>query len=243
MLTELRKTLSKLERKTRINDAGFLPFGILPIDATLGGGLAYGALHEIAAASESHIAAATGFVLGIASSHRAIVWITQDMALVESGAPCGTGLDEASYHPERFITVTVTRTHDLLWAMEEALRSCAVMTVIGEVRDEHIESVALRRLSLAATANGAIALLLRTSPDREASTAATRWVVSGALSQPRYGPGLPRINAQLTRNRKGPLGNWTLEWSDTDERFALARTNPQPVAQPVINRPARKAVA
>jgi protein ImuA len=240
---ELRKTVARLESITGFDDGGFLPFGIAPIDTMLGGGLACGALHEIVAASEGHIAAATGFVLGIASHRRATVWITQDMALVESGAPCGAGLDEASYHPERIITVVVTRTHDLLWAMEEALRCCALTTVIGEFRDERIEPVALRRLSLAAAANGTIALLLRASLSCKASTASTRWIVSGTLSQPCYGPGPPRINTQLIRNRKGPLGNWTLEWSNTDERFVLARANPQPVAQPVTNRPARAAVA
>ncbi len=68
MLVELRKTLARLERITGIDgDAGVMPFGIAPIDAALGGGLARGALHEIAAASESHIAAATSFVLGIAA--------------------------------------------------------------------------------------------------------------------------------------------------------------------------------
>ena len=242
MLTELPKILRRLEH-TGPGDAGFLPFCIAPIDTMLGGGLACGALHEIAAASEGHIAAATSFVVGIASPRRATVWITQDMALVESGALCGAGLDETSHYPERFITVTVTRMHDLLWAMEEALRCCAVMTVIGELRNERIEPVALRRLSLAAAANGAVALLLRATPDYKASTAATRWIVNASLSQPRYGPGLPCINAQLIRNRKGPLGNWTLEWSDIDERFVIAGTNPQPVAQPVANRPPRAAVA
>jgi hypothetical protein len=40
-----------------------LPLGIATIDAALGGGLARGALHEVASFSESHIAAVSGFRL------------------------------------------------------------------------------------------------------------------------------------------------------------------------------------
>ena len=100
------------------------------------------------------------------------------------------------------------------------------------------DAVALRRLSLAAATSGAFAFLLRSSPTQESSTAATRWVVSAAPSQPRYGPGLPRINVQLVRNRRGPLGSWMLEWNEKDECFVLASTHPQPLATPPVDRPA-----
>ena len=48
-------------------DACAVALGILPIDAVLGGGLDGGALHEIAAARETEIAAATAFALGLAA--------------------------------------------------------------------------------------------------------------------------------------------------------------------------------
>ena len=130
---------------------GILPLGIAAIDAALGGGLARGALHEIAAASEAHLAAATGFALGLAAHEQArVVWIAEDMALAESGAPYGPGLDAFGLAPERLLTVAAARPRDLLWAMEEALRCRAVGAVIGELRDSAINTVALRRLSLAA---------------------------------------------------------------------------------------------
>ena len=74
---------------------GALPLGVAAIDAALGGGLARGALHEIAAVSEAHLAAATGFALGLAAHapSRRFVWLAEDMALAESGAPYGPGLD------------------------------------------------------------------------------------------------------------------------------------------------------
>ena len=49
----------------------------------------------------------------------------------------------------------------------------------------------------------------------------------------------PRFAAHLVRNRRGPVGSWILEWSDSDERFILA-THAQPVAAPAFHRPHRQ---
>jgi len=319
MLAELRQRLQALQRPTGLEGGqGCLPLGIATIDAVLGGGLLRGALHEIAAPGEAHLAAAAGFAVGVAAlassplplgevgarstpgeglrsieSHlpperefgrirRTVekqkngyfVWLIEDMALAENGAPYGPGLIDMALAPERLLTVTAAQRRDLLWAMEEALRCRAVTAVIGELRHGAIDMVAVRRLSLAAAESGALALLLRVSPAEDASTAATRWIVGaspspgggGSPSEARWGgvtnkrrsspPGvlthadLPppgggeeesrsRFAAQLVRNRRGPLGAWILEWSDRDERFALA-THAQPVATPALDRPYRQ---
>jgi protein ImuA len=245
MIEQLRRRLQALQRTAGIEDSA-LPLGIAAVDAALGGGLAHGALHEIAAPGEAHLVAATGFVLGLAAaSARRLLWIAEDMALTESGAPYGPGLDAFNLAPEHLLTVAVARSRDLLWAMEEALRCRAVGAVIGELRHGKLDAVAVRRLSLAAADSGALALLLRGTPARDASTAATRWIVGAAASSPTHGRGLgfefgpPRFAAHLVRNRRGPLGSWILEWSDIDERFVLA-TPAQPVAAPALDRPHRK---
>jgi len=275
MLEQLRQRLRALEKPAGIADgAATLPLDIAAIDAALGGGLARGALHEIAAASEAHLPAATGFTLGLAalpSPHQSpssfrgagfarepgiqkqiqklhldsgpapsarpgmtkhILWLAEDMALAESGAPYGPGLDAFGLAPERLLTVAAAHRCDLLWAMEEALRCRAVGAVIGEVRDSAVITMTpLRRLSLAAAESGALALLLRASPADDASPAATRWIVGAAPND--------CLAAQLVRNRRGPVGSWILEWSDSDERFLLA-THAQPVAAPALDRPHRK---
>src|SRR3974390_1533297 len=120
--------------------------------------------------------------------------------------------------------------------MEEGVRCHAVDTVIGEMRAGGIDGVAIRRLSLAAAESGALALLLRSAPPTDSSTAATRWIVGGAPSFviPGREQG-PRFAAQLVRNRRGPGGSWILELSDSDERFILA-AHSQPVAAPVLDR-------
>ena len=279
MIEQLRQSLRALERPAGIDsDPGALPLGVAAIDAALGVGFARGALHEISAAGEAHLAAAAGFAIGIAAlpfspsprlrgegrgegafrqtqnrgqapsparlrcasagdlspqagRGKNIVWIAEDMALTESGAPYGPGLEAFGLAPEHLLTVAAARTRDLLWAMEEVLRCRAVFAVIGELRAGEIDMVAVRRLSLAAAESGALALLLRAAPPRDASTAATRWVVAAAPNA--------SLAARLTRNRRGPLGSWTLQWSDDDERFVLA-THAQPVAAPVADRPHRK---
>jgi protein ImuA len=242
MIEQLRQTIARMERSPGLEEAGLQPFGIGELDAVLGGGLARGALHEIAAVSEAHVPAMSGFVLGITRRERAIVWIAEDMANIESGAPYGCGLDEFGLPPERLLMVNVSQRRDLLWAMEEALHCAAVGAVIGELRHEGIDAVALRRLSLAAAASGAFAFLMRSSPTQESSTAATRWIVGAAPSQPRYGPSrdscAPRINAQLVRNRRGMPGTWLLEWNTKNECFVLASTHPQPLATPPADRQA-----
>jgi protein ImuA len=234
----LRQTLRRLETVALENEAP-LPFAIPDIDLALGGGLARGALHELSAPREPEIAAVTGFALGLAGllPGRANLWIAEDMALMESGCAHGPGLDALGLAPERLLTVAAAKPRDVLWAMEEALRCRAVGVVIAELRGGRgdVDLVATRRLSLAAAASGTLGLLLRTAPDAAASAAATRWIVGASASASLHGPGPPRFAVQLVRNRRGPLGSWTLEYS-RDQCFVLA-AYPEPVAAPARHRP------
>ncbi|MBS0245225.1 MAG: hypothetical protein JSR61_01295 [Proteobacteria bacterium] len=277
MLDELRQHLARLQKPAGLADGpAVLPLGVPAVDGVLGGGLARGALHEIAALSEAHLPAATGFALGLAAlpgegqiestgnapsptrrrfasagdfsphagrgeGRRFVLWISEEMALNESGAPHGAGLDAFGLSPQRLLTVAVAHRQDLMWTMEEALRCRAVGAVIGEVRHGALDPVAVRRLSLAAGDSGALAFLLRTQPSHDASTAATRWTVGSAPSatQQRHELGAPRFAVHLTRNRRGPAASWILEWRPTDERFILA-AHAEPVAAPLRHRSHQK---
>jgi protein ImuA len=259
LIDRLRQKLRAVETATGlgVDCAGAIALGIPPIDAALGGGLATGALHEIAAARETETAAASGFALALAARSRrearggsqdagtgaAVVWIAEDLSLAENGAPYGPGLDEAGIAPERLLMVTAARGREVLWAMEEALRCRAVGAVIGEIRARGVDVVATRRLSLAAAAGNTLALLLRTAPDEEPSAAATRWIVGAAPSSPSpHGVGPPRLAARLVRNRRGHLGAWSVEWNSVEQRFNLA-THSEPLARPAPDRPHPAAAA
>ena len=277
MIDALRQTLRALQKPAGMEDAGCLALGVPAVDAALGGGLMRGALHEIAAAGEAHVATAAGFALALSSlrddtripspcpssvipgrspqpegrrrtnpesitpaaqygfrvrgltpasrndeeraGRGALVWIAEDMALAESGAPYGPGLEAFGLPPERLLTVAAARACDLLWAMEEALRCRAVAAVIGELRHGAVDMVAVRRLSLAAATSGALALLLRSSPPQDASTAATRWIVSAA-------PAVPVIPARAkVRAKRG----WRANRIRTNSEIASA-FRPRPSA-------------
>jgi protein ImuA len=294
-LEALRQAIRTLEGFSSEGEGRAVTLGIPAIDAALGGGLACGALHEIAAAHEAEIAVATGFALALAGRGarlpaiasrtpspqrgegggegapterpepphprslrsldlsplgrgekserlaRSVLWLTEDMALAESGAPYGPGLDAAGLAPERLITVTAVREREMLWAMEEALRCSAIAAVIGETRSHRIDAVTTRRLSLAAAGSGAFAVLLRATPGEEHSAAATRWIVGAAPgASSLHGLGPPRLRVRLVRNRRGHLGSWTLELNSAC--FILA-THPQPVAGAAFDRPFRADVA
>ena len=244
-VTALRRVIDAMAPPARDARQGVVPFGVADLDHALGGGLALGALHEIAAARESEIAAATGLALALASRQpRPVLWVAEDMALAESGIPYGPGLDDLGLDPERLVTVTAAKTRDVLWVMEEALTCRGVGAVIGEIRSPCLDLIATRRLSLAAGRREALALLLRTHPGTDASTAATRSIVGAEPSAPHaQGSGPPRLALTLTRNRRGPLGSWHLEWNRVERRFDLAPAHREPVAQAAFHRPHRSAGA
>ena len=255
-IERLRQKLSTAEKATGLTvECGRLvDFDIAAIDAALAGGLACGTLHEIAAARPTEAPAATGFALAVTARFLSsnpritVLWIAEDIALWENGAPYGPGLDEAGIPPEQLITVAASRTRDVLWVMEEALRCRAVGVVIGEIRARGIDQVATRRLSLAAATGSTLGLLMRTAPDDGPCAFATRWIVGAEPScllssaERCRGIGPPRLAVHLTRNRRGHLGAWIVEWNSVEQRLKLT-THSEPVAQSFFDQPHRAAVA
>ena len=248
-LAGLRRTIQALEKRAPDEERGVLSLGIPAVDDALGGGFDGGALHEVSA-QECDIAAATGFTLMLAALFVAarrsspVVWIAEDMALLESGAPYGPGIDEFGLAPERLIAVSGAKSRDVMWATEEALRCRAVSAVIGEVRSNaRLDLVVTRRLSLAAARGGAAGFLLRAGLAQEPSAAATRWIVAPASAgRTTHGLAPPALLLRLVRNRRGRLGSWMLEWNRAEQRFESSAHH-EPVAPPAPDRPPRAAVA
>jgi protein ImuA len=246
VLRRLRQVLGALEGQSAPARGGVVSLGAAAVDEVLGGGLARGALHEIAAASEAEMAAATGFALALAvRAARLVVWIAEDMALGESGVPYGPGLDDLGLAPEHLVLVAAPKPREVFWAVEEALQCSGIGTVIGEIRSKRVHLNTTRRLSLAAGRRGGLALLLRCAPDPEASAATTRWIVTAApsdVADPMLaGPGPPRFALLLTRNRRGRPGCWELEWNGVRRCFDLASAYREPLAQAALHRPRQRA--
>ena len=218
-------------------------------DAVLQGGMALGEVHELAPASFLHSGAALGFALALSTLDRvgrgSVVVVQQDFAALEAGHLYGLGCDLFGLDPTRLLVVRATTPRDALWAMEEALKTRDVSSVIGELAEDAkaADLTATRRLSLAAQKGGGLTLLLRQRASAQPSAAATRWLVAATPGDADGFGGLERaaFRVSLTKNRRGPCGSWVLQWDHHDKRFLPALS--VAVAAPARHRPAETAFA
>jgi protein ImuA len=229
MLPADMEQLSRLRRAIAKNEAlpeetRSLALGVPAIDAALGGGLPGAALHEVSA-TPLHLGAAAGFALALATlaqeRTRETLWIATDFGNLETGMLYGPGLDQFGLATERLLIARVARPVDALFAMEEALKCRALSAVIAELGDAP-DLTATRRLALAAKDHGGLGLILRHTMSDAPSAARTRWQVAAAPSVPDEFGGLGRtaFSLELTRNRRGPCGTWTLTWDHHERVFA-----------------------
>jgi protein ImuA len=241
-LASLRGSIERIEAP---DDAGApmrVALGHADADATLQGGLALGAIHEVFAAAGRQSAAATGFVAGLAGrvgKRRPLVWVRQDFTEIESGALSIGGLAELGLDPRWLVTVRAADVDTALRTAADALACDALGVVVLEVWGEarQFDLVASRKLTLAAQTSGVTGVLLRVAAEPLPSTAETRWIVRAAHSPPGSMWGAPVIDAQLVRNRHGPVGRWIMEWKCDECLFAKPAAHPQPVAAAPAHRP------
>src|ERR1700760_3549804 len=100
-LANLRGRIERLESPGDTHVLNRVALGHAAADATLQGGLAIGALHEVFAAGRQS-GAATGFIAGLAgrvTARRPLVWVRQDFSDLESGALSMNGLAELGIGP------------------------------------------------------------------------------------------------------------------------------------------------
>jgi protein ImuA len=246
-LASLRGSIERIEAHGEAYSPRKVALGHAGADATLQGGLALGAMHEVFADAGRQSAAATGFVAGLAgrlAARRPLVWIRQDFTEIESGAVSMSGLSEFGLDPRLVVTVRAADVEVALRTAADALACDAVGVVVLEVWGEarQLDLVASRKLTLAAQASGATCLLLRMAAEPQPSTAETRWIVRAAHSPPSaQAPcsawGAPLLDAQLVRNRHGPVGRWIMEWKCDECLFEKPAAYPQPVVAAPAHRP------
>src|ERR1700722_48957 len=218
-LATLRGSIERIEISGAAYVPGRVALGHADADAALQGGLAVGAVHEVFAEGRQS-AAATGFVAGLAgrvTARRPLVWVRQDFTEIESGALSMSGLAELGLDPRLVVTVRAADVDTALRTAADAFAcdalGCVVLEVWGEARQ--LDLVASRKLTLAAQASGVTGLVLRMAAEPQPSTAETRWIVRAAHSPPTSvwsAWGAPLFDAQLVRNRHGPVGRWIMEW-------------------------------
>lgn len=221
-------------RKVALGGAG----GALALDRLLRGGLLRGTLNEVVAVSAGDAGAACGFALALAARFATergrgtaapVVWVMEDAARAEGGAPYAPGLAAHGLDPARLLVVRARGGADALWAAEEALKCRAVAAVVVDLwRTKAYDLVASRRLLLAAAAGGTPAILVPAgAPGAPLSSAAqARFSVAAApgpsISGPhgagaRPIPGRAAWAVRLARIRAGPASiaagfDWERIW-------------------------------
>jgi protein ImuA len=217
-LCRLRETIENIQHFQFDRERPPLALGAPDADSMLGGGLSFGALHEMAPERPSDFGAACGFTLALAclaaKGGGETLWIQTDFARLEGGALYGTGLELFGLPSQRLLVLRAKRAIDALFAMEEALKCRAVASVIAELPDDSADLIATRRLSLAARDHRGLGLLLRHRSSSMPSAAMTRWNVAAA-SGPRDdfgGIGITSFLLSLVKNRRGPCGRWNVAW-------------------------------
>jgi protein ImuA len=243
-LASLRGSIERIETHGDVHGLNKVALGHKSADAMLRGGLALAAVHEVFA--EGHQgAAATGFIAAIAgrlAPRKPLVWVRQDFAEIESGALAPGGLAELGLDPRLLVTVRAVDIEAALRSTADALACDALGAVVLETFGEprQLDLVASRKLTLAAQSSGVTALLMRVAAQPAPSTAETRWIVRAAHSPP-SAPwsawGAPVFDAQLVRNRHGPVGRWIMEWKCDECLFREPSSYPQPLAATPAHRP------
>jgi protein ImuA len=225
VLDELRARIAHLGRSSRA-PYSVVPFGIPEVDAHLPqGGLARGALHEIAGGGLGalHGAAAVLFAAGVlARIDGPVLWC---LTACDLFAPALAG---AGLHPDRVIYAEAADEKTVLLCLEEGLRHGGLAAAAGEV--SRLPMTASRRLQLAAETSGVLAFVIRrwrtpaaASDFGQPTAAATRWRITALPSSPLpvAGVGRPRWFVELIRCRAGESAEWELEACDAEGRLAL----------------------
>jgi protein ImuA len=249
-LASLRGSIERIEAQSGSSLLARAALGHTQADAVLQGGLALGAVHEVFCEGGRQSAAATGFVAGLArraTPRRPLIWVRQDFSEREVGRLSMSGLAELGLDPRRLVTVRAPDVEDALRTTADALACDAVGAVVLEVWGEthKLDLVASRKLTLAAQGAGVTGVLLRIAASPKPSTAETRWIVRSGCSPPAspwHSPwqmwGAPLFDAELVRNRHGPLGRWIMEWKCDECLFREpAAADSQPVAAAPADRP------
>jgi protein ImuA len=145
----------------------------------------------------------------------------------ELGSFYAPGLRALGIDPARLIFVEPAKAADVLWAMEEGLKSGATALVIGIMED--VALTPARRLSLASALERTPCLLLTQARSEAVAATATRWRVKPFPAAPsRFdarAPGVLTLAVELERCRSCPASSaaasFVVEWCDETRSFRV----------------------
>ena len=156
-----------------------------------------------------------------------ILWCWPRTMAQEFGSLYAPGLSSIGVEPHALTIVEPAQSQDVLWAMEEGLKSQALSCVVGVLDD--VDLTPARRLALAAQ-KYAVPVLVLTNPRTPPMAAtATRWRVAPMPSAEhpiKEGlPGRMRLRLNLERHRthnaRSFASSVAVEWCARENSFEL----------------------
>jgi protein ImuA len=249
LLAGLRRRIAEIERRAPLLEEmrrlSRWNLGTPAVDRHLPAqSLALNAAHAILPASYADTPAAMGFALSLAIRRldgegrhlRPLLWCRLCHGNSEWGRLYGHGLRAFGVSHDHVLTVSLRRPSDLLWAVEEALRSKAFSAIIAEIRGRSLDLTSARRLSLTAETGLTPVLLVCSHSFVGATAAISRWQVKARASTPPpfddRAPGAPAWDIALEGCRGGRPGDWSVEWSHATHRFSLVAPVSRGTAEP-----------
>jgi len=197
------------------------------------GNLKQGGLHEIRPEAYRDGPAALGFALAVIAAEAAervarrdlVLWCLTEDAAREWGHPYGPGLLALGLDPALFLIVEARNAEAAAWALEEGLKSRALIAALAEIEIE--TPLIARRLSLAAQAARTPCLLLSSHRQSGLPGTLTRWRIaarrSGSALFDAQAPGAPSWQLTLERCRGGASGrSFIVEFSHESFRIRLS---------------------
>ena len=167
--------------------------------------------------------------------------VTYPIVTAMLGAPkvkAVRGISDFGFDPARLMIVKVPTAAAALRAGAQALTCTGIGAVIIEPwgAAKIFDLVASRKLTLAAAKHGVSVFALRHAAQPSPSTAETRWCIR-ACPQEVGDWEMSRFDAELLRNRHGPLGRWIMEWDCNGNFHAIGAAHSRVLPPPAFHRP------
>ena len=240
----LKGHIARFEGEGSGNNAGpAMPLGFAPIDDVLpGGGLVWSGIHEILSEGYGDLPSSFGFCAALATRFMAarhagfVPWCSDRSVRLDFGSLYGPGIAALGLDPSRLVLVDTAKIHDLLWALEQAVRLRGLAAVVGHMGNAPAyDLTASRRLQLASAQSGVPLLLLRGHGEGGimASAAATRWRIA-AHRAPRNSVGGSEGGSavwtvRLEKARGVAPRQWQVAWDASLKQFRPADETHVPV--------------
>jgi protein ImuA len=222
LIGELQSRILAMQGLKRPSGIRYPAMGLGAIEQAFpGGNFPFGVIHEFISPTAENATATNGFISGLLGrlmQQRGLcIWISNRRTVFPSA------LQAFGIMPHRVIFIDLRTEKDVLWAVEEALKSEAVAAVVGELRE--LDFTQSRKLQLAVEKSRVTGFIHRHQPKAENTvTCVTRWKIEpvpGTNHDGLPGLGLPRWHVQLTKVRNGKPGHWDIEWANNEFRQVI----------------------